>query len=66
MRERPTLRPNEPGEAPGGVVARALTILEEETRAWTALREHRLARSREAVRSGEAVESDPDGSRSAP
>lgn len=66
MRERPTLRPNEPGEAPEEVVARALAILEEETRAWTAVREQRLTPSGEAVRSGEAVGSDAGGSVSAP
>jgi hypothetical protein len=49
MRERPALRLNEPGKSAEDVVARALAILEEETRAWTAQREHRPVRSREAV-----------------
>jgi hypothetical protein len=58
MRERPALRLNEPGKSAEDVVARALAILEEETRTWKAVREHRLTRSHEAVRPGEAAGSD--------
>ena len=43
MHRRFDPRPRDPGEAPENVVARALAILEEETRAWAELRRRRHA-----------------------